>query len=235
MTQSEPVVQPLEIRRTEEMLVAGLDIFHLRKPDLTLADFTSWLSDVKPVLRKQISWHLPDCFRGITGTEGLRQAFAFSRMNDIHRIHFPAWWRNEFHASLDTRTFTQLFADYGTGNPWILSTSCHDLGEALLQLGTFDYVFLSPVFSSHSKKGYLANPALLNEVKVLKNVQGAGHLKRGQLIALGGLSLQRLSQVQSAGFDGVAMVGSLWSQAQLDQHIPYVKKCKLKFKCKWNK
>jgi thiamine-phosphate pyrophosphorylase len=85
-----------------------------------------------------------------------------------------------------------------------VSCSCHSL-EELKAAGKFNYVFLSPVFESISKKGYAA--AFSHETLLSAKASG---LINGRVIALGGISPKTVSHVAAYGFGGVAVLGALW-------------------------
>lgn len=82
----------------------------------------------------------------------------------------------------------------------ILSTSLHSMDEFNVLSSCFDYAFLSPVFDSISKSDYKAKPFDLS-------------FKKGtniKLIALGGINENNCSRALEMGFDGVALLGSVW-------------------------
>ncbi len=61
----------------------------------------------------------------------------------------------------------------------------------------FDYHFLSPVFSSISKEGYEGKSFDVNHID-----------KR--IIALGGITTQNIPKALNLGYNGVAVLGSVW-------------------------
>ena len=84
------------------------------------------------------------------------------------------------------------------------SRSCHSL-EELDELGPeVEYVFLSPIFNSISKQDY---PAAFDyeKLKEALNIE-----RSSQVLALGGISLDKLATCKELGFDGVALLGSVW-------------------------
>lgn len=86
-----------------------------------------------------------------------------------------------------------------------VSRSCHTVGECLTSHG-FDYVTLSPVFPSISKPGY--KPTLdPQELHTLLSSH-----RTTKIVALGGITPERLEAVREAGFDGAAMLGAAWSK-----------------------
>lgn len=84
-----------------------------------------------------------------------------------------------------------------------LSKSCHSI-EELKQAGNLTYVTLSPIFDSISKNGYIA--AFSHDD--LKRLDGIDT----PVIALGGVTPQRIKTLEQYNFSGFAMLGSLpWS------------------------
>lgn len=87
-----------------------------------------------------------------------------------------------------------------------LSHSCHTLDE-LGQDEGYAYQFLSPLFDSLSKQGYRAafTPGQLTEAA-----------ERGiineRVIALGGITPERVVAVRQWHFGGVALLGYLWQE-----------------------
>lgn len=90
-----------------------------------------------------------------------------------------------------------------------VSTALHSedhLGEVTLTKGGFEYVFLSPVFNSISKPGYTGRFSF-------QSLQTA--LRRAVLpvIALGGITADRVGQLRALGFSGVAALGAVWNSS----------------------
>ncbi len=86
-----------------------------------------------------------------------------------------------------------------------LSASCHSLSE-IKQVydlcNDINYVFLSPIFDSISKQDYKSKFDL-NEISL------AGYESRN-IYALGGVTESNLLTCAQIGFDGVAVLGSIW-------------------------
>lgn len=85
----------------------------------------------------------------------------------------------------------------------VLSAGCHSVAELA---PAFDkgchYCFLSPVFDSISKPGYKAAITLDCTLRQA--------LDSRQVIALGGVTPERLTTLADHGFAGAAMLGALW-------------------------
>ncbi|MDO4163659.1 MAG: thiamine phosphate synthase [Bacteroides sp.] len=101
-----------------------------------------------------------------------------------------------------------------------ISCSCHSLEEVERRKPECDYVFLSPIYDSISKIGYAAaySPDTLRQAQI----QG---IIDERVIALGGISAEHLSEVQSLGFGGAALLGDVWNQPA-SNFIPHFLKMK---------
>ena len=86
-----------------------------------------------------------------------------------------------------------------------LSYSCHSLSEVELRKPKMDYVFLSPIFDSISKRGYRSKFSLSELQKA-----GAEGIIDSRVVALGGITKDKLPLLQSLHFGGAAMLGAIW-------------------------
>lgn len=91
--------------------------------------------------------------------------------------------------------------------PSTVSASCHSLAEAVRRKADCDYVFLSPVFDSISKRGYRS----AFQPQELRRAAEAG-LIDDRVIALGGVSLDRLEELRQWRFGGAAFLGDVWGR-----------------------
>ncbi|MFA6868972.1 MAG: thiamine phosphate synthase [Bacteroidales bacterium] len=94
------------------------------------------------------------------------------------------------------------------------SRSCHSLEEVIIQKPFYDYLFLSPIFDSISKKGYhsaFSDSELMfaNEKQIVDN----------NVIALGGVNQRTISSVSTYGFGGAAVLGYLWDDFMKTQNF----------------
>ncbi len=83
------------------------------------------------------------------------------------------------------------------------SLSTHNYKEVDNSNDFLEYVFLSPIFNSISKKNY---PSTF-ETKELKSFLTNSQKK---VIALGGLQKSKLHTIQELGFNGGAFLGEVW-------------------------
>jgi len=83
-----------------------------------------------------------------------------------------------------------------------LSGSVHSWDEVReVTPGALEYVFLSPLFDSISKPGYMAGAGLL------KRPEGVNPCK---LIGLGGIDEYTIGHTMDHGWDGAAVLGYIW-------------------------
>lgn len=96
-----------------------------------------------------------------------------------------------------------------------LSTSVHSVIDFNELFTSFDVAFLSPVFESISKEGYGKNSCILESIKNRTNFNT-------KLVALGGIKEDTIKTALDAGFDDVAVLGSIWLT---ENPIQNFKKC----------
>jgi len=89
--------------------------------------------------------------------------------------------------------------------PW--QGSAHSF-EELKEMGNREIVLLGPVFDSISKRGYKS--------KFSKEELKAGISQwhgKAKLYALGGINAENISELKELGFDGAAVLGGVWNDA----------------------
>lgn len=100
------------------------------------------------------------------------------------------------------------------------SKSLHWLEElASEEVEGFDYVTFSPVFKSISKTNYSPEFSL-------DSIQQRLEEKTVSVVALGGVEKDNLTQLLSMGFDGAALLGSIWRLENTVERVAYFKECK---------
>lgn len=85
-----------------------------------------------------------------------------------------------------------------------LTLTCHSLREVkeAAASGRFDYVTLSPIFESISKPGYGGHSFTDEELREIT--------PDDRVVALGGITRERIETLKCYNFAGYAMLGSLW-------------------------
>lgn len=84
--------------------------------------------------------------------------------------------------------------------------SCHTIEEVVRYKEECDYLFLSPIFDSISKRGYRSN---FSHDELL-NASNKGIID-SKVIALGGVTPDKINYLSSLHFGGVAMMGAVSS------------------------
>ena len=82
--------------------------------------------------------------------------------------------------------------------------SCHSFDEVMKYKNDSDFVFLSPIFDSISKVGY--NSAFTEDMLRDASVKGIIDEK---VVALGGVTFEKISYLKELNFGGAAMMGVL--------------------------
>lgn len=94
-----------------------------------------------------------------------------------------------------------------------VSQSFHTFNEIRSCEMDLHYGFLSPIFDSLSKPGYSSRFS----VESLKDF--FMHQVRFPLMALGGITSQNIASVKNIGFQGAAILGSIWHSASLLERL----------------
>ena len=115
----------------------------------------------------------------------------------INRIHFTEKVRTEISEESLKKWKKSGFT---------LSTSVHQMIDFEALSNVFDYAFFGPVFESISKQDYISNLDFKKELKQRKNNKTA-------LIALGGITSERIKTALQYGFDDVALLGTIWNSS----------------------
>lgn len=91
-----------------------------------------------------------------------------------------------------------------------LSKSCHSIDE-LKDCSKYEYVFLSPIYDSISKKGYRSN-FMLDQLAATFNC----HKSYNNVIALGGIEPVHLKELEKCGFAGAAFLGYIFNSVDME-------------------
>lgn len=185
------VITPEEFIKNEteiinELFQEGLDLLHIRKPLLNSVGVVDFIQKINSKFHHQLVLH---------------SHYELAENFNISRFHFREEYR---HNSL-----------YKSFKDRIISTSVHDI-EVFNELNEdWNYVFISPVFPSISKKGYGEKSNILNDIEKRNN-------SNVKLIALGGINDQNISKAFESDIDGVALLGAIWESTE---PIKIFKKC----------
>ena len=100
------------------------------------------------------------------------------------------------------KNITSLPADYNG----FKTRSCHSFEEITKYKNEYDYLFLSPIFDSISKVGYKSG---FTKEELLK-ASTSGIIDH-KVIALGGVTLDKLPYLKQLNFGGIAMIGGIYN------------------------
>jgi thiamine-phosphate pyrophosphorylase len=93
---------------------------------------------------------------------------------------------------------------YPTNYQGTRTRSCHSLEEVAKHKDECDYLFLSPIFDSISKRGYHSKFSH----EELLDASNKGIID-SKVVALGGVTPERIEYLKSLHFGGVAMMGAI--------------------------
>lgn len=156
----------------EKLLDNGLDYIHIRKPGASREDLKNLIEKIHPQYHNRLKLH--DYF-DLVVEYGLGGVQLNSRNADSPSVELK------------------------------ISRSCHSLDEIddfAKAYPDYEYVTLSPIFNSISKKGY-ASTFNLDDL--------TDKIRDRNVIALGGITPSTLPLLRKAGFAGAAMLGCIWS------------------------
>jgi len=100
-----------------------------------------------------------------------------------------------------------------------ISCSCHSLAELPEAKKHCDYVFLSPIYDSISKRDYQSG---FSEEELQKASDDG--LIDAQVIALGGITASKIEALSRLHFGGVAILGDLWKEPTIEYVLDTLKK-----------
>ncbi|ELR68166.1 Thiamin-phosphate pyrophosphorylase [Fulvivirga imtechensis AK7] len=155
-----------------QLLELGLYKMHIRKPEWSTKQLIALISEIPEQYRKRLVIHRDPDAAIATGAGGLHLPY---RELITGRLSLPS--------------------------ELSLSASVHSWEEAQTAMKLCSYCFVSPVYDSISKKGYVAN-------EHLSHVPPA--LRQKQIYALGGIHAGNCLEAIAKGYAGVAVLGYIW-------------------------
>lgn len=182
-----------ESQRVTELFMNGLQFFHVRKSKLSNRQMKKYIESIPSEFHSRLVLHshhllaLKYTVRGIHLTRKHKNS---------------SWYRWGILRYLLWRKPTLS-----------LSTSFHHVADLKIFDLPYNYVFLSPVFDSISKRGYMAS---FTDSQISVGLANSKY----KVIALGGINPDRVEKARDLGFNGVATVGYVWdSEDALAQFI----------------
>lgn len=175
------------------MLCEGLDTFHLRKKDYCEEKMRAYIERIPSHFHSQIILH---SHFHIVEEYGLKGAH-FTK-----KFTYEEYQEQNIKLALDNVSFERM------------GFSFHSINEVETKGTAYDYVFLSPIFDSISNKGY-------NSKFKPTELRNFLHLDSGrpEIIALGGINESKVSMACQMGFDGIALLGHIWTNFEMDHDV----------------
>ncbi|MCZ6671904.1 MAG: thiamine phosphate synthase [Verrucomicrobia bacterium] len=166
-----------------KLFEAGLSRFHVRKPGVGDDELETYIQKIPARWRKRVIPH---------------QAYELVDALDLGGWHFKddAVQLRQAEKFRKSRSSSQ-----------ILSRSIHCLDDLNEDMSKWDYVFLSPVFQSISKRDY--GPQW-EEAQLTAALRYCKEAYQTRVYALGGVDASHIYRCGEMGFDGVALLGDIW-------------------------
>lgn len=95
----------------------------------------------------------------------------------------------------------------------LVSKSFHCFEHIETEQAPLAYGFLSPVYDSISKVGYKSN---LDKQHLKTQLNGFSQFP---LYALGGIDCSKIDELKALGFDGAALLGTVWREEKISNRI----------------
>ena len=164
-----------EVKLICDLFDNELQILHVRKPKFSKAELKKLLAEIPVKCHKRIVIH---------------SHYSLLKEFNLKGIH------------LTEKSRKKKLPAYFNPKKHSLSASFHSIKEIQSSKRKYDYIFLSPIFNSVSKKGYKSN-FTEQELKVF--------LKENKnIIALGGTIPAAIKKLKEMNFKGAAALGFMW-------------------------
>jgi len=190
---------PREPAILAELFAAGLTDYHLRKPAWTRDQLAAFLRALPPSVTARVILHTHHDLAAEFPLAGLHErtqvGACLQAMSDAHP---QAPLHPQASRPPQTSPASRLL-------PRLRSRAIHDLPTLRASLDRADTRLLfSPVFPSISKPGHVPRHST-TELRAVLQLP-----RRAEVIALGGVSAERIPECRALGFDGVAVLGAIW-------------------------
>lgn len=168
----------------ESLFRAGLQRLHLRKKHYTEQQTLSYIDAISPVYHNRMVLH--------------RHFGLYTRLQ-LGGIHLNSMVRT----AADTPALISHIPNSA------ISTSFHSWQEIADNNIPYGYVFISPVFNSISKPGYMGSIELSGCATLQEEKKRTGSYCPG-IVALGGINGSNIARLRQHPFQGAALLGHIW-------------------------
>jgi len=184
--------QPLEVQEVMKMFDLGLDYFHIRKPKKGQKQLAEYIEQFPVKYRNRLILHSYHslCFTYKLG--GIHLSRKHRRRSKFYHL--------------------KLLIKRSIGRKIIVTRTFHKLTDLTNDRRKYSYTFLSPLFDSISQStlsGGFSKRALLLMIPQAKQ----------PVLAMGGITISRFEEVNKLGFEGVALLGAIWSSKEKPHEV----------------
>lgn len=190
ITYPTPIVN--ETSLINKMFEKGLPLLHVRKPNMSITELELWIKNIDKYYYPNLVIHIPNTV--INNYNGIFEQ-DIALINNINSTYT--------HLSTGNCSFVNNYS----GLLPKLSTSAHCITEVNKLSTAIDRVFISPIYPSISKKGYVSTINWKEEIQQRTNFNTT-------LVALGGITPHRIKELSTMGFDDYALLGTIWEADQ---------------------
>ena len=193
-----PQAIPHETLLVNNLMKEDWDFLHVRKPDFDRDEMMNYL-EVIPDLHHKIVLH---------SHYDLIKEYDLAGICLNRKALGTMTYEEELTSSCDIRPLTNrngIISIFGV-KPDLVAYSAHGFSEIQSLPFNTDYVFLSPIFDSISKKGYRSG---FDDPQIISAFNRDTDRK---VIALGGVNNDRMARCEELGFEGYAMLGHIWEK-----------------------
>ena len=172
-----------EIETVKSLFKSGLEVFHLRKPGYSKAQYEAYLDRIPSKYWNRIVIH---------------DHFILALKYNLRGVHISGRLRNKsISQSLKINLLKFLKPDLK------ISATHYTLASFKKYDRKYEYVFLSPVFDAISED-HRRSPFRTEDIRLINANP------EYRVIAMGGVQEQRIPMAKELGFNGVALLGSIW-------------------------
>ena len=166
-----------EANKINQLFHNGLETLHLRKPSFDTEGYKGLLNSIEQSFHNRIMIH---------------QHHELCAEFHLKGIHIQEQMRLNLGEKLGK--YVNSYKNDG----YTVSASFHTKKEIQFNSGTFDYVLLSPVFHSISKKGYEGKGFDVSDLNEC-------------IIGMGGINEKTAIKAYKLGFQGIGVLGGVWN------------------------
>ena len=102
----------------------------------------------------------------------------------------------------------------------ISSVTSHDIEELKKYTDKFNHVIVSPIFPSISKENYIYDwnmeelRIMISDFRIKSQISSEASEFKSQIFAVGGVDENKIDEIIKLNFDGIGLLGALWSEPE---------------------